>query len=159
SRDEMRCVAKNGPAQIGRHASIAGAQIETLERLSTEEQHHREQNENQGNSEGDARSGTFPERERAEPKRTARDEKQNAGARKIENDADDNHGQRDEPENPAFAAMTNVFLSAGENDDRGDSEKVRRLVAIRERPEPAFVMPERQRGVPGAERDAEHGQT
>src|SRR2546423_1213132 len=110
-------------------------------------------------AEGDPRRGTLPEREPPEPERAARHQKQNARARKIQNDADHNHGQRNEPENPAFAAMTNIFLAARENDNRGDSEKVCGLVPIRERTETAFVMPERERGVSGAKGNADPGET
>src|SRR5438477_162834 len=86
--------------------------------------------------------GSFAQREHAQPERAACDKKENAGTRKIEDNADDNHDEREQPKDPTLASMANVFLSAGQDHDRGKSEKICGLVAIRKRPEAAFVMPE-----------------
>src|SRR5438067_2305743 len=75
------------------------------------------------------------------------------------NRAGDDQRQRDQPKDPAFSSLPDILLSAGEDDDGGQSEKVRGLVPIRERPESTFVMPERQCGVAGAKRNAERGET
>src|SRR6478609_8411740 len=121
----MERVLKNGPPQIGGHPRIAGAKIETLQGLAAKDQHDREQNKENGSAQSDARGRAFAEGKCAEPKRAAGDEKKHSGPGEIEDNADDDHREGDEPKNPPFASMTDVFLSASEDDDRGQAKEIR----------------------------------
>ena len=155
SADELERVPKDGPTQVARDAAhVAGTKIETLEGLPTKDEHDGKQDEQNGNAERDARRRAFAQRENREPERAADHENENAGAREIKNDGRDEDGEAKDPDNPAFPAVPDVVLAAGEKDDRREAEKIRGLIAVRKRPEAAFVVPERKRGVGGMQGEA-----
>ena len=86
----MKGVAENRPTQIaGDDADIARAEIESLESLSTEEEHDGEEDKHHGNTECDPRGRAPAQGERREPERTAHHENDDAGPGKIENDGRD----------------------------------------------------------------------
>ena len=94
-------------------------------------------------------------RESAKPKRGAGNEDADASARKIQDDRGNHQRERGTPKDPAVSSLAKIVLAAGENHDRGQAKKISGLVAIRERPEIAFVMPEGWSGVPKPEQNAD----
>src|SRR2546423_11365241 len=114
----MGSVAKDRPPEIGRDPGIAGPEIEALQRLTPEKQKRGEQDENNRNTESNPGGGTLAQRERPQPERASRDEQDHAGPGKIEDDPGDHDGERDQPKDPAFATVPDVFLPARTNDDR-----------------------------------------
>ena len=81
-----------------------------------------------------------------------------AGAREIEDDRGDEDGESEQPDDPAFPAVPDIILAAGQDHDRGETEEIGRLIAIRERPEAALVVPERKSGVSVIEGEAKRGE-
>src|SRR5437660_666078 len=101
------------------------------------------------NDERDSRRRTLAaKRERAKPERASDDENTNSGARKIQDDRGNRQGERNAPKDPAFSSLTKIILAAGQNHDRGQTKKISGLVAIRKRPEIAFIVPKWRTAVP-----------
>src|SRR2546425_4786772 len=83
--NELKRVPKNRPAQVAGDAShLAGAEIKTLEGLSTEEKQDGKQDEQHGKTERDPRDRALTQRERGEPERAAHYKNEDAGAGEIE---------------------------------------------------------------------------
>src|SRR5439155_1758920 len=82
-----------------------------------------------------ARGGIKPERDGRNPDCARRHENNDARAGKIEANGRDDDAQSDRPEDPAFAAVPNVVLGRGQNQDGSHSEKIGGLIAIEERGE------------------------
>ena len=98
------------------------------------------------------------DRERAKPKRAARDEDPDSSARKIQDDCRQDREQREDPDDPPFSSFAYIVLSAGKNHDRSEPEEICGLVPIWKWTETLLVVPERKRGVRQVKRNADRGQ-
>ena len=85
------------------------------------------------------------ERKDSKPERASGDENADASARKIQNDRGYHQDESQNPKDPTFSSLAKIVLTAGQNHDRGQTKKVSGLIAIRKRPEVAFVVPEGRR--------------
>ncbi|MEJ7703292.1 MAG: hypothetical protein WKF47_06380 [Geodermatophilaceae bacterium] len=129
--------------------------MKALERLAAEDEHDREQHEQRARAELQARA--------AEPRRSAKLPSQSAlPATRIAMPAREKFNTiaaMIRPRRPTsqkihrLRPLLDVILPAGENHDRGNTEQIGGLIAVRERAEAALIMPERQRGVREVERD------
>jgi hypothetical protein len=79
----------------------------------------------------------------AQPKRTSRDENHDSRAGKTENEGSNDYAKAKQPENPAFLSFAKIILTAGENYDRSQSEKVSGLISIGEGAKAAPTNPKR----------------
>src|SRR6516225_4262677 len=96
-------------------------------------------------------------RKHPEPKRASGDENADAGTRIADNGSGNNDRERTDPKNPTLSPLTNVVLAAGETYNSREPEQISGLIAIRERPEITFVLPERRRGFGEPKQNANPG--
>src|ERR1700736_646152 len=157
--NQLKNVGKNPPPKIARDAGVGEiAEMKSFERLSAKKQQSGEQEEQERNDKRDPRRRALAEREDAEPERASGDENAKAGAREIQNDRGNHQGERHDPKDPPFAAFAKIVLTAGQNHHRGQAKKVPGLIAIRKRPEVAFVVPEGRRRFCKPEQNANRSQ-
>ena len=134
------------------------AEMKALERLPAEDEHHRQQDQQDRKAKRDPRRRALAQDERAEPEGASGQQNEDAGAREIEDDRGDDESEAEQPDDPAFSAVPDIILAAGQDHDRGQAEKIGRLIAIWKRAEAALVVPERKGGVSGMECDAKRGE-
>src|ERR1041385_8889623 len=121
--------------------------MEAFQRLTAHQQDSREQQKQKRNCQRNAARRALARGDSRDPKRAAADEKSQTRARQIQNDCGNQNTQSEQPEDPAIASEAQIVLTGGEKRNRADSKQIGRLIAIRKRPEPARVDPERKRGV------------
>ena len=78
-----------------------------------------------------------------QPEHAADEQDGDAGAGKFEHDRRHHNAERRQPKDPAFSAMADFIVPAGDDHNGGEPEEIGCLVAIRKRTETALVMPER----------------
>ena len=158
SANELERVPENRPAKIGGHvAPLAGPEIKAFERLSAKDQHDRQQNKQDGKPERDPRGGALAQDERAEPERAPGHEDEDAGPREIENDRGDDDAECQQPDDPAFPAVPDVVLAARQDHDRGQTQKIGRLIRLGKARIPAGCA-ERKSGLGVIEGETKRGE-
>src|SRR5450631_3063059 len=115
----MPCVSKDEPTKVARHAGRAGRpKIEPLKSFPAKNEQGGQDEKKNGKAESKRRRRPFfAQADGADPKRAARDQNKHTGAGKIENDGRDQERKREQPSNPAFAAVAHVILAASEGHD------------------------------------------
>ena len=108
-------VRENPPAKISGDINAADlAKMESFHRLAAKNQQRGTEKQQKGSDDRELGRRSLPKRKDSEPKRAACDQNAHSSAGKIQNDRGHDDRERKWPNYPAFPALANVILTAGE---------------------------------------------